>query len=426
MALVCLPLLAGCARNPVSGERQLALMSEADEIAKGEEVFPQYTNAYFGLFQDSDVQQLAQGIGAQVARVTQRQNLKYEFNVVNHSEVNAFALPGGKITITRGLLTKMTTNAQLAGVLGHELAHVNARHHISSQARSTVTGLLLAVGQIYLASRGVRGAEFASVAGQLVAGLSLASYSRDQERQADQLGLGYMTAAGYQPREYIGVLKLLLALQEKEPDQVERLFMTHPLTTERIGNAESEIVRTPAMASPALAIDTTPFMAATRKLRAAAPAFIFFDQGNEATQQGKFPWAISRYTEGLQEAPDQAIIWLGRAEAYLETNQLSEAEHDIAQAKRLYPELFYTRYFDGVLLCKQRRWQASLEALQAADKVVPDYPDAQFYMGFDYENLGQQRAAAQQYSAYLQSVTEGEKAQYARRRLYDWGYLRTS
>jgi tetratricopeptide (TPR) repeat protein len=177
------------------------------------------------------------------------------------------------------------------------------------------------------------------------------------------------------------------------------------------------------MQSPTLSVDTTPFSLATRKLRAAAPAFIFFDQGNEFTQQGKFAWAISRYSEGIQASPDQAIIWLGRAEAYLETNQLREAEYDIAQAKKLYPDLFYTRYFAGALQCKQRRWQASLDELQAANEIVPDYPDAQFYMGFDCENLGRQREAAQFYHDYLKQVREGEKAQYAYRRLVDWGYI---
>lgn len=421
----CIALLAvaGCAKNPVTGESQLALMSEQDEISTGEKVYPQYTNAYFGVFQDDALQAYVTETGKRVGAVTQRQNLRYEFNVVNHSDINAFALPGGKITITRGLLTKMENSAQLAGVLGHELAHVNARHHVSAHSRNVLTGLLVTAGQVYMAARGVRGAQFASAASQLVAGMALASYSRDQERQADALGLGYATASGYQPREYIGVLNLLLKLQEREPDRVEKLFMTHPLTQERIGNAEQWLARDVRAQNANLAVDTDGFRRVTAKLRAAAPAFVFFDQGNDFSQKGQFSLAVPRYTEALQLAPDQAIIWLGRAEAELELGQLAEAENDIARAKRLYPGLFYTRYFEGVLLCKQRRWQASLSVLQEADQTVEGYPDLQWYMGRDYEELGQQRAAAEKYYAYLQSVTEGEKARYAYNRLVDWGYI---
>lgn len=422
LLLPLLAILAGCATNPVTGQSQLALMSEAQEIELGEQTFPVYTQAFFGVFQDSDVLDYVQAIGAKVAANTRRTNLNYQFRVLNYSEVNAFALPGGKICITRGLMNRLTSEAQLAGVLGHELVHVDARHHVQSYSRNLLTSVLVGVGQIYLGVRGVRGAEFLGKAGEITAGMVLAGYSRDQERQADDVGLGYLVKSGYEPREFVEVLKMLLSLQEKEPDRVERLFASHPLTSERIATCRARAEQLRATGGP-LAVNPEPFARATRKIAATAIAYKFFDQGNEYTAEEKWNWAVSRFDEGVQAAPDQAIIHLGRAEAYLATNQLAEAERDILAAKRLYPDLFYTQYFAGMLSFKQRRWAQSLAELQAADQLLPGYPDTQFFMGRNHEEMGDRRAAAQCFVTYLKQVNQGAQAQYAYNRLVEWGYI---
>lgn len=203
IAFVGLIVVAACAINPVTGRRELALMSEAQEIAMGRQGSAEVI-AGFGLYPDDGVQAYVNGIGQTLAAGTERPNLAWEFHVIDDAAVNAFALPGGYIFVTRGLLTHLVNEAELASVLGHEAGHVAARHSVQQISRQQIASLGLGLGSVL--SPVV--AEYGEVVGAGL-GLLFLKYSRDHETQADGLGFRCALAAGYDTREMIAVFEML-------------------------------------------------------------------------------------------------------------------------------------------------------------------------------------------------------------------------
>ena len=203
-ATLALPvLLLACARNPVTGRRELALMTEAQEIEMGRQGAAEVT-ATIGLYPDVGIQAYVGRIGQALAARTERAQLAWEFHVVEDGAVNAFALPGGYIFITRGLLTHMTNEAELASVLGHESGHVAARHSVQQISRQQIASLGLGLGSVLSPVI----AKYGQVAGAGL-GLLFLKNSRDHETQADQLGFRYALADGYDTREMISLFKML-------------------------------------------------------------------------------------------------------------------------------------------------------------------------------------------------------------------------
>lgn len=429
LLLTCLAatlLASGCATNPVTGRRQLAIISESMERETGQEAFPVYTQAFQGEFQDDQLQEYVNRVGKTLAAGSHRPNLDYAFRVVNTSDVNAFALPGGKIMITRALLESFDNEAQLAGVLSHEVGHVAAMHYINDASQQLLINLVIAAGAIYMEHKGYKYADYVTMGAYVGAMMYLAHYSRDQERQSDQLGVEYMAKAGYDPRAYVTVMETFLKLRESEPNALERLFSTHPQTPERIvdctGHANRALAQYGANPAAPLRLATSEYGSATRRLMAAAPAYALMDEGDKLQEEGNISAALAKYGEAIRRAPDQAVIYLSRAQAYLEEDQLDQAGRDIASARRYYPDLFYTRYFSGIHSFKSRNWSKSRTELNAADKLLPGVTDVQFYLGRCEEELGNRSAAAGHFTKFLEDEPEGDNTSYCRSRLREWGY----
>lgn len=233
VAAACL-LLAACATNPVSGRREVTLMSEAQEIAIGRDMHPKVLQAY-GQYDAPQLQAYVQGIGERLAAVSHRPDLIYRFTVVDSPEVNAFALPGGYIYITRGLLAYLGSEAELAGVLGHEIGHVTARHAVRQYTAATAAQLGLTLGGIFVPGMGNDVAQ--NVLGVLGQAL-LSGYGREHELESDGLGAEYLARAGYDPQAILGVLRTLKAqgdyaaaqakAEGREAQTYHGLFATHP------------------------------------------------------------------------------------------------------------------------------------------------------------------------------------------------------
>ena len=427
-AVLCLVLLmvaaSGCAVNPVTGRQQLVLMSETQEERIGEESYPIYTQMADGELPDPALQAYVNRVGLKLARLSHRPNLPYAFNVVNDSQINAYALPGGKISITRGLLTRMENEAQLAAVLGHEIGHVAARHQAAGYTRQVLAGILTAAGVAALESARIQGGDLLAQGGMLVTNLVLMKYSRDQERQADELGMEYMTRAGYNPEGMVQVMKILLAAQKRRPSAVEAMFSSHPLTTERLATAEAMAAREPAYLRTPERLREEPFRAATRGLRRLAPAYAKMDQGRKALAEGEAAKAVKLLEEATRLGPDQALIWSFRAVAEAKAGRLEQGLEAARRAVRLAPDLFRARYTAGVLAFEAGRHRESLEHLARAEKLVPGQPQVAFYRGRDFEALGDREAAAREYAKVLREVRRGEMAEYCYRRLVEWGYIR--
>ena len=233
-------LTAACAVNPATGERQLILMSEAQEIELGRQ-YDQQVVAQMGLYDDPAWQDYIQQLGSRLAARSERPNLPWTFRVVDDPVVNAFALPGGFIYITRGILAHFKSEAQLTAVLGHEIGHVTARHSASQASRAQLAQLGLVMG---VALR----PELADYAGLASTGIGLLflKFGRDDERQADDLGLRYMRRAGFDAREMPEVFTMLdLVSQASGGGSTPEWLSTHPNPENRRERIEAAIAQLP-------------------------------------------------------------------------------------------------------------------------------------------------------------------------------------
>jgi len=232
---------SGCAVNPATGSNQLMLVSEAQEIQMGQQYDSQVV-ATIGLYPDPAWQSYIQQLGARLAATSERPNLPWTFRVVNDPAINAFALPGGFVYVTRGILPYFNSEAQLAGVVGHEIGHVTARHTAAEMSKQQLIGLGLAVGS--MANSQV--AKYAGAANQAL-GILYLKFSRDNESQADQLGLRYMSRANYDPREMAAIFVMLDregksgASGARVPEWLE----THPTPVHRLDAINQQVAALP-------------------------------------------------------------------------------------------------------------------------------------------------------------------------------------
>jgi predicted Zn-dependent protease len=233
--------LGGCA----------SFLSESQEIALGEQAQPQFIQESGGLVPSEALQQYVDQLGMQLAEVSERPQLPWEFHVVDSDIINAFALPGGKVFISRGLLAEMENEAQLAGVLGHEVGHVTGHH--AAKRMSAAMGLqgLAVAALIFTRNEGDTARQLSMIGASLGGALVLNGYSRGQELEADERGVQYMTALGYNPLGQVQVMEILR--QAAAGGSPPEFLSTHPHPDTRIERLEQMIVSEyPAYDDPAV------------------------------------------------------------------------------------------------------------------------------------------------------------------------------
>ena len=226
---------AGCATNPVTGRRQLALISEAQEIQIGRQA-SQEVAQQLGLVEDQALQQYVQRVGEALASESERPNLPWSFQVVEDPTPNAFALPGGFIFLTRGMMNLMDSEAELAAVLGHEIGHVTARHSVTQISRAQLAQLGLGLGSVLFPTAAQSFGGLAQTGMQLI----FLSHGRDAERQADDLGFRYALRERYDVREMDDIFSTLMRIGEAAGrSSIPSWLATHPAEPERIRTAQA-------------------------------------------------------------------------------------------------------------------------------------------------------------------------------------------
>ena len=230
-----LTLAGGCSTNAVTGSLQFSPISREQEIAMGEEAAPKFEQEFGGPVADARLQQYVAEVGGKVAARSDRP-MPYAFKLVRSKIPNAFALPGGKVFVTAGLMALMKNERQLAAVLGHEVGHVSYEHNIDGMKRQMGVAIF---AKLVGAAAGASTEKVAQVVGAMAA----MKYGRDDEYEADAIGIKYLALAGYNPWGMVELLELLLSLHDKEPSRLEAMFQTHPLTSERVARAKAEIVQ---------------------------------------------------------------------------------------------------------------------------------------------------------------------------------------
>lgn len=226
--ILSISMILSCATNPVTGKKQINLMGEQQEIQLGASYDPQVV-AQFGLYQNDQIQKFIDEKGQEMAKISHRPELKWTFRVVDSPVINAFAVPGGYVYFTRGILAHFNNEAEFAGVLGHEIGHVTARHAASQYTKQTL-GQVLFIGGLVV-SKEFR--QFADVAQQSM-GLLFLKFGRDDESQSDQLGVEYSTKIGYDAVEMADFFQTLNRLRkESGAGEVPTFMSTHPDPVDR-------------------------------------------------------------------------------------------------------------------------------------------------------------------------------------------------
>jgi predicted Zn-dependent protease len=229
-------LVPSCAINKATGKRQLILISESQEIQMGKDADKDII-ASMGLYPDSSLQRYIRNLGDELAAKSERPNLPWTFRLVDDPVVNAFALPGGFVYITRGIMAYLNSEAELAGVMGHEIGHVTGKHAVARMSKAQIAQVGLGVGQILEPSL----QKYSQLANAGL-GLLFLKYSRDDETQADELGVRYMTRIGDDPRAMVGVMTMLdRVTQAGGGAGAPEWLATHPNPGNRRENIQEEV-----------------------------------------------------------------------------------------------------------------------------------------------------------------------------------------
>ena len=366
-ALALTLTLGGCTVNPVTGERQLSLIGESEELAMGAEQYVPTQQTQGGKFYvDPELTLYVQDVGQKLAAVSDRPDLPYEFVVLNSSVPNAWALPGGRIAINRGLLTKLDDEAQLASVLGHEIVHAAARHSVQRMQQSM------------LISAGVAGLGFAlsdnEWAGLIMGGaalgaqLALAQYSQGDELESDHYGILYMKEAGYDPAAAVELQQIFLELAEgRQSGFVDGLFATHPPSAERVEENRQLVQKIGAGGYRGKDI----FDRKMAELRSLQPAYDAHDKAMELASKDDMNSALAKINEAIEVLPREAMFYSLRGRIYQELKQAEKAAADFDKAVSLYPEMFKYRLYNGLNALRLNNLDKARENLIQANQTVP-------------------------------------------------------
>jgi len=417
-------LLGGCALNPATGKKDLNLIpvSTQEEVEMGREAFGMAVQQMGGPYPDPRLAAYVSGVGRRLAAASHRPDLEYRFEVINDSVPNAFALPGGFVAINRGLLAGLENEAQLAAVLGHEVGHVTARHGVQGMQRGALFGAALSV--LSAATRDSAYGGIAQQAGQLAAGLINNTYSREQERESDHLGIEYMVQAGYDPTGAVQLQEYFYSRLEggQDPSWVTGLFRTHPFSRERLENNRRDIARTygHSLDNPAYALGEKEFMEATARLRAAQEGYRLMNQALELKKQGRAAESLNMLLEAAIAAPDESLILTRLGMAYLDAGDRSAALRHLRSAVRLDGKYFLTRFALGYGLLQAGEATEAAAHLEKSRELLPTLV-AGFYLASAWEKTGRLEQAIRLYKNVAEQDASGDLGKKAAARLLALG-----
>jgi predicted Zn-dependent protease len=422
-ALASAGFLAGCAINPVTGQRQLMLVSEAWEIEVDQQNAPHQFSTDYGKLQDDALNKYLHQVGKEMAPHTHRPDMPYSFQGVNATYINAYAFPGGSIAATRGILLSLESEAELAALLGHEMGHVNARHTAQQMSKGMLTQAVVGGIAVYAGTKGQQYGQAAAQLGMLGAGALLASYSRDNEREADRLGMTYMTRSGYGSEGFVQLMSMLNGLHTGNAGAASLLFATHPMSRERYDTAvDMKNNEFSSFASQPLHRER--YMDHTAGLRTRKPAIALFQQAEESMAQEDYDQAETSFNQGLKLAPGDYAGLVMMAKCQMVKEKYDKALRFSEKAKQVYPQEAQANHLSGFAKIKLKKYDEAVADFTAYETKLPGNPNTIFFRGYAYEGMDNKQKSAEDYYHYLQQVNEGDQAKHAYQRLVQWGVIK--
>ena len=358
--------IAGCATNPVTKKSELAFVSEQQEISIGSQQYqPSQQQAGGKFILDPALAAYVNEVGRKLVKVSDRPNLPFEFVVINDSVPNAWALPGGKLGINRGLLTELKSEAELAAVLSHEIVHAAARHG----ARSVEQGTLLAAGAaiVSVLAADQKHAELIDFAAQGGATLLNFRFGREHELEADQYGMDYLVRAGYDPKAAVELQETFVRLSGgKEANWLTGMFATHPPSQERVDANR----RKAAGLSANLFRGEDVYRQKLAFLLKSKPAYAAHDEGRKLLAKEPVQ-ALAKADQALKLEPREAMFHALRGDALKKLGRGADAEQEYSEAIRRNGE-YYAHYLNRGLTRQSLGNQAGAQSdLEQANRLLP-------------------------------------------------------
>jgi len=417
IVLSALLLAAGCAVNPVTGQRELSLYGEEWELEIGQQYYSPMRQSQGGDFVlDPQLVSYVQEVGQRVAEHSDRE-LPYEFQIINSSVPNAWALPGGKIAINRGLLTEMGSEAELASVLGHEAVHAAARHGATAQSRAAVAQGAVMIGglAVGIATESETYGAVAMLGGMLGAQLINQRYSRNAEREADHYGIIYMHNAGYNPEGAVNLQETFVRMAEaRDPGFTQGLFSSHPPSQERLENNRrlaDELGRQGTMG-----VERHQQMIA--RIKRLEPAYKAHDEGRVALGEERFDDALAKAEQAIALEGREAIFHALKGDALASKKDYPQAERAYSAALQHDNSWFYQHLRRGMVRHELGNLNGARTDLAASIERLPT-AQGHFYLGNVERAAGNRAQAVENYRIAAQS--QGEVGQRARQALNEMG-----
>lgn len=392
-------LLVGCGVNPVTGKKELQFVSEAQELRIGAENYAPMRQSEGGDFRVvPELTTYVNEVGQKLAAVSDRP-LPYEFVVLNNSVPNAWALPGGKIAVNRGLLVELKSEAELAAVLGHEIVHAAARHGAQAQERGTLLQVGMAAATIGAAIGGVD----QNMAGLLIQGAGVGAqlihtrYGREAELESDLYGMRYMKAAGYDPQGAVTLQETFVRLSEqggRQQSWLDGLFASHPPSQERVDRNR----QTAAELGAGGELGTDRYAARLKPFTAIKPAYDKYDQAVAAARKKDFAAARTLAGEAATAVPQEGRFHEFLGEVALSEKQPAQAIPHYRKAIDLNPEYFGSYLGAGVAQLQAGNRTQAETWLTRSMQLLPTAPAA-FYLGQIEREKGNVAGAMQYYKA---------------------------
>ena len=413
--LALLAPFVGCVINPVTGERELALVSGEQEVALGQDQYSPSQQMQGGDYTlDPMLTAYVAAVGQKLAAVSDR-GLPYEFVVLDNSVPNAWALPGGKIAVNRGLLTELQSEAELAAVLGHEIVHAAARHGALAMQR----GLLLQGALLATAIATERDGNYSGLAvGAASVGAQLITHrnSRGNELEADHYGMLYMSRAGYDPRAAVSLQETFVRLAQArgaDSGRLAALFASHPPSEERVAKNRETAATLPAGGD----VGRERYQAATATLRQRQPAYNAYDDGRTAFGEKRLADADRLAEEAVRLLPGEAQFHALLGDIDLERRDYAGAVNHYRDAIGRNDRFFYYHLQKGTAHRALRQWDPARTELEQSVELLPT-AEAYFGLGAIAEQRGDRAGALEHYARAAQAESPtGQAAQDATVRL---------
>ncbi len=413
LAIVALnALLAACATNPVTGKSDLMLVGESQEIDLGQQQYAPMRQSEGGDYAlDPGVISYVQRVGNRLAAVSDRK-LPYEFTVLNNSVPNAWALPGGKIAVNRGLLTELKSESELAAVLGHEIVHAAARHSAQQMSKGMLAQGGLLATQIALGNSAYGG--LATTGAQMASELVLQKYGRDAELESDRFGMKYMKRAGYDVNGAVTLQETFVRLSgNKESDWFEGLFASHPPSQERVEANRKQAAKLGSGGE----VGTESYAAAMATTLAAKPAYDAYEEGRKALGDKQPDVALQKADQAIKLVPGEGQFHALKGDAYIQKKNLQSASQAYTDAIERDNSYFYYPLRRGLIAENQGKDQMAKRDLETSARLLPTGVAA-YALGNIASRANDLDSAKKYYTAAAQAGGEvGKAAQQALARL---------